>query len=91
MMPFPSETMKAAPEPAIDGSPCGILAVQFLARHEMTLEPELLKLASAVSWRLRQLGGRQLGGQYVSWDATAGAAGPLLHKLVRLVRLRHPK
>ena len=74
----PSATMKPAPKPAIDGSPRGILAVQFGARREMALEPELLKLALPAFLRLRQL-----GGQYASWDASwamaAGAAGTLLH------------
>ena len=60
-MPFPSATTKAAPEPAIDGSPRGVLAVQFGARHEMALEPELLQLALVAGLWLRQLGRRQLG------------------------------
>ena len=61
-MPFPSATTKAAPEPAIDGTPRGVLlAVQFLARREMTLEPELLKLGLAAGLRLWQLGLRPLG------------------------------
>ena len=60
-MPFPSATTKASPEPAIDGSPRGVITVEFLARREMTLEPELLKLALAAAVRLRQLGRRQLG------------------------------
>jgi hypothetical protein len=41
----PTATTKAAPEPAIDGSPRGVLAVQFGAGREMALEPELLQLA----------------------------------------------
>ena len=86
----PSATMKPALKPAINGLPRSILAVEFLARRKMALEPELLKLALPAFLRLRQL-----GRQYASWDASwavaAGAAGTVLHKLVRLVLLRHPK
>ena len=60
-MPFPSATTKAAQEPAINGSPRGILAVQFGACREMALEPELLQLALAAGLWLRLLGRRQLG------------------------------
>ena len=82
----PSATMKPAPKPAIDGLPSSILAVKFLAGREMALEPELLKLALPPLMRLRPL-----GGQYASWAVAAGAAGTLLHDLVLLVLLRHPK
>ena len=82
----PSATMKPAPKPAINGSPSSILVVKFLAGREMALEPELLKLVLPPLLRLRPL-----GGQYASWAVAAGAAGTLLHELVLLVLLRHPK
>ena len=102
-MPFPSAMTKAAPEPATDGSPRSVLAVQFLARREMMLEPELLQLALAAGLWLRQLGRRQLGlrqlgrrqvglwqlgGQAASLDASWGAtAGAASTLRHELVRL----
>ena len=82
----PLATIKPAPETAIDGSPRGILAVELLAGREMALEPELLKPTVPSFLRLRPL-----GRQGASWAVAAGAAGTLLHELVRLVLLRHPK
>ena len=82
----PSSMIKPVPEPAIDGSPRGILAVELLAGRKMALEPELLKLALPPF-----LGLRPLGGQNTSWAVAAGAAGTLLHELVLLVLLCHPK
>ena len=65
------------------------LARLVLLRHPKQ-RPLFLQLALAASLRLRQL-----GGQYASWDASwavaAGAAGTLLHELVLLVLLRHPR